>query len=122
MALKHHLSMAGYNINPSIVTLNADNEYKFSDIMIRFAKEMESDIRLRRCPYKIGICDYIAKNASVVIGGKKERVEEELNRIVNMLDFSNQSPQIELYNWILSQNFNIRLVSLHNKILAKLRT
>ena len=122
MSLRHYLSLSGYTTKPVITTLTPDNEYRFVELMMRFIHDLDSDIKLKRCSYKTGICEYIGKNASTIIGGRKEKVEEELNRIVNMLDFSLQSEQIGLYNWIVERNFGIRILGLHNKILAKLRT
>lgn len=120
--LKHHLSLLGYSLKPTIVNLTPDTEFRFSELMIRFIKEMETDTKIKRLSSRIGICEYIAKTAGTVIGGKKEKVEEELSRMLSMMDFTTQSDQVSMYTWILSHNFSLRLLSLHNKILSRLRT
>jgi hypothetical protein len=119
---KHFLSKEGYNIRQQIATLNAENEFRFTDLLTRFIKELETDIKLKKSPPRIGINEYISKNAGTIIGGKKEKVEEDLNRIYNMLDFEGQSEVVALYAWIIRNNFNVKLLHIHNKILARLRS
>lgn len=120
--LKHHLSLVGYSLKPTIVNLTPDTEFRFAELMMRFIKEMETDSKIKKLPARMGICEYIAKTAGTVIGGKKEKVEEELSRMISTMDFTSQSDQVSLYSWILSHNFSLRLLSLHNKVLSRLRT
>lgn len=121
MSLRHQLSLQGYSILNTVVTLTADSEYKFVDLMIRFVDNMLTDLRLGKIANRVTVCEYIAVNAAKVIGGKRERIEEELNRMVSMLDFAGQSIQISLYKWIVEQNLTSKHLSIHSKILTRIK-
>jgi len=121
MRLARTLAANGFALSlKETARFSQDEEFNFSVLVVRLLRGIESEGGSK---YKTeGVCDGIARVASKVLGGKRDKIEQQLSTIVAMLEYAPQSDIIGFYSWMFDKNLPYSFVTIHNKILERMKT
>ena len=116
-SLINQLSLKGYDIKPQESKLSSQTNFEYVNIALNFCRKMEDDFKLRKITKQTTINEYIAQHAKKIFPGKKDFVLQKLSFFINMMNFREQSPEIELYAWLCEVNAPYKFIQVHNSII-----